>query len=499
MTARCRAAMTARARAVAACVLAAFAFAPGTAAGGAWKQDRFLVGGYGAGADTDTTRLVRLAAAGIDFVVNADWWASGSAVSIARNLERLRMTHADFALRLLAVSKADPASERGEYRTLLGDCGGAERRSLAGDVSDNVHPDAARVRPALRAAIAPGAPLASPVVLGWALADEPVLPAALDRAFWADTVVAAAGRGLPFVNLAPPYVAEDAAPCVREAYRARYGSAREAAYRAHLEDWLARFDALPDPAPVLCVDHYPFEDPARERHDLLFTLRTMADAARRHARAGRAVPLWFVAQLSPRIVDGAEAATPSPAQCAYPAWAALAHGAKAVLWWTLVPMPPYGAGVLDARGGPAPRYAAIRALDARLHRAGDALFGCEAVAVCVADTLRDEGIADERAGRFPGLVRALEGPSARALLAGHLRARDKGFDWLLVVDRDPAAPASGHVRLAARPARIERFNLATGRFARVPIVAGGFDVPPVSPGDAALYRLVPAARPLTPR
>ena len=469
----------------------------------AWTQDRFLVGGFGVGSVTDTSRLVRLADAGLDVVLNSDQWANWSARQFVGELATLRAHHAGFALRGIVSAKADPGHERGDWRTVLPDCGGTARRSRADDLSDNVNPDLRGVRSGIRAALRPEAGLVSPAVLGWFLHDEPALPVALDRAFWADTVVAAAAPGgLPYVTLMPPYVAEDAAPCVGESYRARFGDRKRDAYPAYLDAWLCRFDSLPGPAPVLSADHYPFERAGRERPDFLFALRELRAAAARHGRGGQAIPLWLVLQLSPLIGAQGTSPTPTPEQSAYTAWAALAHGAKAVLWWTLVPLPPYGPGLLDDAGAPTPRYAVVRALDARLHRVGNVLFACDPVATFLADSLGQEGVADEcpgTPGAKPGIVRAFDrdasGRPPRTLLAGHLRTHGGGNDFLLVVNRDAGAEAAGRLVLDGPHGRIDRLDLASGTWVPVASGAAAFDVTPALPaGGAALYRLSAPAR-----
>ena len=78
----------------------------------AWRQTGFLIGGFGVGTTFDSTRLVLLNDAGLDFVVNSDQGApSAAAHAFAAGLERLRRRRAGFTMQ--AILYAENYYERG--------------------------------------------------------------------------------------------------------------------------------------------------------------------------------------------------------------------------------------------------------------------------------------------------------------------------------------------------------------------------------------------------
>jgi hypothetical protein len=348
---------------------------PARDAAAAWRQTRFLVGGWGtADALRDPERLVRLDAAGIDFVHVMDHDLGHGAHMLAK----LDSLHAAGRVRSLELVLHDPIPPRREE--------GFTR-----------NPASARNWPAMERRIrTPGNGRA---VLGFFVWDEPCTRA--EMAQIGETVRRAvraglADRAVPFVNLlAMPE--PGAGSCYEADFAA--GRSRGAAYAAYLDAYLAQYDALPEPAPFLSLDSYPFLMDGKEGAAYFEALGIARDRAAAYGRPGFRVPLWVTLQLATfRPSHGKWQTSPTPAQLAWQVWGAVAYGAKSISYWTLSPSEDtvnglgFGRGLLGSDGRPSTAYAEVRRIDAALHALGPVLMGLDPIAVFHVARGRQKGI-----------------------------------------------------------------------------------------------------------
>lgn len=465
--------LAAAALALAAAALA-FAAAPARAA---WRPDRFTIGGFrwtdpaDPASRRDPLRLLRLHEAGVNLVVSGGWYDSTEARASARLLDSLRGARPGFDLRVVV-----------DYRL----------PANPGIVT--YHPRAAAALPAVARTLDPAWGANNRAVEGWLVWDEPRTAADFENAgriaALVDSLPVSRGK-LPYVNLLPLYGMDDP-----EMARRR-GLDRAAAYRGYLEDYAALWTRHGRPVPLLSVDHYPFQV-RQARQDLCLNLELVRACAERHAHGGRPVPVWFVAQCSayrpPRGAGSLARAAPGDAEVRWPVFAALAYGAKGILWWTLGPAERdgFGPGLLDRRGRPTARRAFLAGLNAELAHLGRRLLDLDAVGVWHQRPAPGEGLEAWRLdapGRPRGVLAGLEGGGGDGVV-GHLRHADTGEDWLLVVNRSLRTRREFTVRLARTAAAVERVSPATGRLERVATGAGRFSTPRLAPGAGALYRIV---------
>lgn len=438
----------------------------------AWRQTEFVIGGFlqgrgGAGDVGMERRLRALAEAGLTLLVNGDAFDSSEARTVVRALETLRRRDPQFAMRAL-VLYTHPANP-----TIV-----------------SFNPAVPGNRGAIERALAPDWGINSPSVEGYVLWDEP----------WAeehfrsirhltnlvDTLPATRGK-LPFVNLYPIYVSGQAH------FDSIYGRDKVSAYRRYLDRYLGLFDAS-RPAPVLCVDHYPFQVP-RTRHDFFLNLELMREAVERHASRQGAIPMWLVVQLSPyRLAPGRFPPPPDLARVRWQVHSAIAYGVKGILYWTLAPGVDghFGTGLLDDRGAPDSRFEPLRDLHRTLAALGPTLMRLEPVQAYHQDPGPHEGMrrhALPRRGEGNGVVR-MEGGAGQGLV-GWLRDSRTGEDFLYVVNKDLRSPRSFEVELGVAPAAVEWLSADT---LEVPFdrARRTFATAALEPGSGALFRLVRA-------
>ncbi len=449
--------------------LAAFA-APAAAA---WRPSGFLIGGYHYTRDHDPASrfdarpLVELDAAGLDLVVSGGHYDSTEARWTVRMLDSLRARRPGFRLRTI-VHYMLPWNP--------------------GIVS--VNPAVASNAPAIRAALQPEWGINGPSVEGYMVWDEPVRPEHFENAgllsALIDTLPATRGK-LAFVNLLPIYAHG------QPAYDASFGPDKVPAYERYLDRYLSLFDAAPDPAPLLCVDHYPFET-APERRDFYLNLRLMREAVERHRRPDAETPMWLVLQIAPaRTPSRAYATSPTLAQIRAQASAALAYGVKGLLYWTLVPgvSDHYGPGLLDERGSRSSKFAGLARLNRDLHALGRELAKLDPVAAYHQDVRGEEGLERDALAspeRSRELVADVMGGAGRGLV-GWLRERGTGTDHLFVVNKDRARSRRFTVALTPRVRAVTRLGTARPE----PVTLGAdrrtFATPLLAPGAGALFRI----------
>lgn len=439
-----------------------------------WRQRDFVIGGYfftrqhDPSSRFDPRPLVQLDAAGLDLVVSGCWFDSTEARSTVRMLDSLRTHRTGFKLKTLIMY----------YQPW--------------------NPSIVSVNPAfsgnwwaVREALAPKWGINSPSVEGYMVWDEPIEPRDFENIKGMTTLIdtLATTRGkLPFVNLLPIYASG------QPRFDALYGHGKAEAYARYLDRYLGMFDADPNPAPLLCVDHYPYQTPT-SRRDYCLNLRLMREAVERHSPPARRIPMWMVVQLAPyREPRAAYAATPSDAQIRWQVFAALAYGVKGVLYWTLVPAyeEQFGPGLLDARGAKSARYDFIRSLNTEVRGLGATLMRLDPVGVYHQNASNDEGIDADRIAdtrRSRKLVADMTGGSNRGMV-GWLRDRANGDDYLFVVNKDVSTARAFTVSLAPALRGVERITTAGPISAPCDTVARTFTTASLAPGAGALYHVI---------
>jgi hypothetical protein len=480
-------------------LLACFLFSDLPAAHADWKQDSFLMGGFGIGDWSDPGRYVLLNDAGLDLLINNDWWGTYHAIRFRSKLDSLRAHRAGFTARGLLTASEDLSGYPGRCHTCFTFDTTCHR---AYDLTQNTVGDSLAVRDSIRWALNPSRGLNSPSVMGWYIWDEPLTSCQMNRAFFVDTLIEhfAPARGkLPLVILNPPYGWDQTAEPVQHVYRTLYGEDRLRAFRAYVAAWLARFRDGSLVAPVLCIDYYPYENPESKRTDFLFAMKTARDLAAEFGRPGRTIPWWSVVQLSAHAPHGA----PTIAEVRSEVYSALAYGAKGILYWTVVPESgSWGEGLLTRAGGRTGRYEAIRKLNAEAHAVGRVLFDCEAIVTVQADTIDQVGVADGvfRPGRAKmqmGGIRRL-GTSSRNCLIGWFRSKAKDADYVLVVNRDTKNARTFAFGINSSLGVGYRLDHRKRGWLRTNAPAGTLVASSVPPGSGALFRLVAARHHASP-
>jgi hypothetical protein len=444
----------------------------------AWKQTEFLIGGWGGSPDYSRAPqpLLLLDQAGIDFLVDVYQWDLRHSERLVSTLDSLRRRRPDFGLQAV-LSYSVP--EEGE---------------------DPKKPPAwMRRRRAVEEVLVPGNRISGPSVLGWLVDDEPVDPAAMERAgnslrkirsrTWTE-------NGLGLVNLYPVLVADGASR-----YRKAYGTDREKSYRKYLDSYFSLFAADSIPAPIVSFDDYPLQDPPHVRDEYFHTLRLVREHAARASRPGYGIPMWTIIQLSPFKPQGKPFhATPTMAQVRWQAWCAVAYGAKSISYWMACwGMNPgadegYGEGVLNESGLPSSRYAGVQALNAELHALGPTLMGLEPIGVVHASLGGQTGVDDELVSsprRAASLVATIQNRSGSSdCMVGVFRRAAGGDDYLLVVNKSLEASRSFGVELSRTVSFIERVRRSDGRSEHVATGTRVLEVRSLPPATGELFRIV---------
>jgi len=474
-----------------ACALFALLVTTGGAAGAparaahAWRQDRFLIGGWGVGAAPwQPWRFPLLADAGLDFVHESDhsYWF-GHEIETARALDSLRVQRPGFRLKVILENLRAAPDDSAAF---------------------TMHPDALRHWGAIRRRVARGGGANRGATLGWFVWDEPCDHAAMRAA----TDVVRALRGNPatagqlaMVNLLPEPVPGGPSCLDRE-----YGAGTPGAtWKAYAESYLSAFDADPLPAPCLSFDSYPFEIDGKVQPSYFENLATARDAAAAHSRPGAPVPLWVIVQLSEFKPPGTPIMRgPSLEQTRWQAWCALAFGARAISYWTVATSQDstldtrYGMGLLDLAGRPTWRYEPIRAFNRELHAVGQVLFPLQPVE-CFTGEGGDQAISPQQSLAHPErachVVESVS-PVAAAVdvLVGAFKRPGRGDDYLLVVNRSLHVTRSFRLHLDVAADSIFVFDTATGRFRLAATRRDTCDVTDLSPASARLLRVVSPLR-----
>jgi hypothetical protein len=279
---------------------------------------------------------------------------------------------------------------------------------------------------------------------------------------------------LAYVNLFPNY--------------ANAGQLGATNYEEHVARFLA--DVKPE---VLSMDHYPLMRPTADRRGAYCeNLETF----RRHSVAA-GVPFWNFFHAMPF----ADRMDPTEAQIRWQIYAAVAYGAKGVLYfcyWT----PgkgnagtgefPKGGALLTAEGRRTRHYDEAKRINAELKNLGPTLM-----------QLTGEGVRRVHTGREPARalanspvlnLQSVQGDPHAEFLVGSFRHAD-GRRAVLLVNHDHAFTAWPTVTFDAAPNTVREVDKATG--AEAPLTDDSPELPGVQlsfgAGDGRLF-LLPAAR-----
>jgi hypothetical protein len=450
-------------------------------ASAAFRQERFLIGGWLPGPSQDASTLLRLADTGLDYIHVHDPVAA-RARDLGARLDSLARARPGFRLQMIVHDRVpfDPAER----------------------IVDNADPK--KNWPRLRRVLEPAAGLNRRSTLGWHLADEPQRREQLDRIGELSRrlrALPATADQLDYCNLLPTVD-----PATNADYARDFGSDPARAYAAYLRAYLSQFDDEPAPASVLSFDHYPFLRSPRPDAFWFLNLLLARDAAAAADRPaeGRFVPVWVIIQASSFRPSGrAFTRHLTPVMVRWQAWSAVAYGAKGIAYWTLSPAEDtknrigFGPGVFDGRGRATGLVPVVRQLNRELHALGPTLMELGAVGARHVSIAGQSGLAGERWTRANGGPNPL-GPIAGVdpgsgrddALVALLRHRRSGADYVFVFNKSVTAARSFRVRLAAAPSRVERIGRADGRTAVVARATATFATGSLPPGVGDLFRIV---------
>ncbi len=469
-------------RALGILVAASLGLVPGGEAAAAWRQDRFLIGGWVPGSTRGPAKLLQLDDLGLDYF-HVDYPGAAECRDVTARLDSLAAARPGFDLKTIVhyrvpfddpariVDNDDPAGNWEKIRPGLLPAGGMNRRST----------------------------------LGWHLLDEPADRAAIARVGEMSRRLRAlpetAGQ-LAYCNLLPLVD-----PATNAAYARDFGSDPARAYAAYLRAYLAQFDATGEPAPVLSFDHYPFLESPRPGPSWFQGLALARDAALEFSRPAenRIVALWVILQCTDfRPRGGAMGRHFTTAMLRWQAWSAVAYGAKGIAYWTLAPAEDqaaqmgFGPGVFDAQGRGTDRLPAVKALNAELHALGPRLMELDPVGAWHAAADGQSGVAEGRwdapaatDGALAGVRGLATGTGSRDGLITVFRHRTTGETWVMVVNKSLAAGRTFTVQLARPAGGIERIRRSDGKAVAVAASGAAFSTGALPAGTGELFRLLP--------
>jgi len=455
---------------------------PGGEVEAAWRQDRFLIGGWVPGPTRAPARLLQLDDLGLDYF-HVDYPGVDECRVITARLDSLAAAIPGFDLQAIV-----------HYRVPFDD---------PSRITDNDDPAGNwdRILPGLL----PAGGMNRRSTLGWHLLDEPSDRAAIARLGEMSrrlrSLPATAGQ-LGYANLFPMFD-----PAANGAYARDFGTDPARAYAAYLRAYLAEFDPTGEPASVLSFDHYPFQESVRPGKYWFPGLAIARDAALESSRPpeNEIVALWVIVQgtnFRPR--GGSMGRHFTPAMLRWQAWSAVAYGAKGIAYWTLSPAEDHGAkigfgpGVFDAEGRPTALFASVRQLNAELHALGPRLMELDPIGAWHAAADGQSGVPDGRwdvpaaaDGALAGVRGLATASGSRDGLVTAFRHRSTGETWVMVVNKSLATSRTFTVQLTRPAGGIERIRRSDGK--AVPVAAAGaaFSSGALPAGTGELFRLLP--------
>ncbi len=464
----------------------------------AWTQNGFQIGGFAfTAAPADTAMLKKINALGVDWLF--DWYNKGHATL---------PYSAVLTARLDQLAAADPTNFKLKTISTF-----ADSVPQAGRLWNN--DDSPPSLTAISTTLTTGG-INTASTLGWVLWDEPVTAAQFQNAAVISRHIDSTQTKLPFVNLLASYIHNNATICnsagcpsggcaargcpYYNTFGAGVGNTKDVGYKLYLDAYLGAYSSNPRPAPVLCFDHYRFQNPQSPWNDFFSNLQIAKEKASEYSRPGYRIPLWLVTQLSAFNGD----LSLSIAKTRWQVYGALAYGAKGVSYWLLTSAhfdtvsavhDDWAPGVLADNGDTvAVRYSQLRELNRDLHKLGPTLMNLDAVTTFHKSALDQVGIDSEVLGsadQIYDIVKAFGGQSD-SVFAGHLKDRTNGDDYLLVVNKALVATQSPTVVLTHAADAIYKINRSTG--AADLVALSDTTIPSSSmtlaPGQGELFRIV---------
>jgi hypothetical protein len=430
-----------------------------------WRQREFVIGGWYAGDPHYPERLPEIWRAGLNRVMNGGRSDRYDIERTARDLDSLRVTIRGFDLKLIAHDHNMPVGGRISFS-----------------------PDARAHSEAIAEAVGRVATADSAALDGWMVWDEPFRDSdfvSAERLVALLDSLPATRERLAWINLLPSYVHG------QQEFDRRYGADKQTAYRGYVDRVLAMYRTIGVPPPLLSVDHYPFQT-AVHQNDLFFTLRTLVEKAE-SVSASDPPPIWVTVQLAPwRGRDGVYRKEPTFTQVRWQVSVALAYGAKGIFYWLAASgnTGEFGTGLIDPQGHHGAAYDSVRSLDRTLRAWGPTLMRLIPLAVLHQSVSGAEGIDGDTFGAVGAPASAVNGMSGGggAGMAGTLRDRDTGEDWVIVVNKSLDRSATFGLTLARPVAGVDAIG-ADGVAKALTVSAGHLTVPKLAPGGAALLHL----------
>lgn len=462
--------------------LCAFATLMANPVSATYNQTTFQIGGYGVFADApDTTRLKLLNGAGVDWV---NLFSEGFAprnTQLNSRIDGLRANMPGFLMRNVAsyrFPESDPA-----------------RLDMNTTVPINAN--------TIRASLDPTAGLNSSSTAGWSVWDEPCESQWFDNLGTVSKVIdtcSVCTDKVAYVNLYPIYAYNsDPTTCYSQNFGTGTGQPKASGYISYVRTFLSQFDSHTRPAQILSFDHYNFQLPNAPQNDWFFNLRIIRDLASEYSRPNQRIPFWVVLQLSPFKY---------PSDQAYPAnftftntrwqvWTALAYGVKGISYWMLTdghnPYEDWDSGILKPNGDTvAVRYSQLRALNGEVHKLGPILMKLDPVTAIHQSALGDTGIAHEVLSSTRKVYNIISsfGAASDSVMAGYLKDRENGDDYLLVVNKALIQSKSFTINLTNRADSVMLVSRATGTQSLIIANSSSFTTSILPPGQGELYRIL---------
>jgi len=454
----------------------------------AWRQTTFQIGAYAVfDARPDPARIELLNDAGLDW---ANCYSENQLVSARRldaMVDSLRKHRRGFVMKDMLSYRVP---ENGPDRF---------------DTNAETSPNATRIRGSLE----PRAGLNRSGTAGYTVWDEPCDErsfANLSTIAWLIDTCAVCASRLAYVNLLGIGATDrnnNPKSCWYQRFGPGAGYDKASGYAAYLRAYLSLYDSRPHAAPVLSFDDYPFQIPDTPRHDWFQNLRIVRDVVAQFGRKGRPTPWWVVVQLSPfHCPPHACPADTFPrnfgfANTRWQIYTALAYGAKGISYWLATPFSNpaevWGPGLIREDGDTvAVVYSQVRQLDHDLHELGPTLMKLDAVAAIHGELGGATGIDDESIDRTPridDLVASFSGTGAEDAMAGHLRDRTNGNDYLLIVNKSLSSSRAFRIRLSRVAGSVTRISRVNGHPLPEKSKVSSFTTPVLAPGQGELYRI----------
>ena len=477
---------------------------PGFAA--AWKQERFLVGGFSLALPESMSyrdQLAKLDSLGFDWVNDGGYehYARGIAASADSLRREVPATRIQALLSLGCRFNeyfSSPCCTTG-VRCRIGDRNCSFRgRIFMNDAADQ-SAERARIEQELRPDTRAPHRTNYASTMGWFVWDEPDSAASFeDIAAVTDLIETsdhtnpdAGGFGpkLAYVNLFPIDVwVGDTEGCNQ--YRESFGTAdMVTAYENYLSAYLEGFADKDSPAPVLSADHYPFINARAVGAYYFLNLKVLDRMARRYSRPGQTIPWWMVIQLA----NVGATATPTLAMTRWQAFTALAYGARGIAYWSLARVGDFTNGLLLPTGQVNPaKVGLVTSLNRSLHALGPTLMHLDHVATGHKAAGNQAGIGDEllgSGGAIDRLVTDITGTGSSDAMVGSFRHDQTGDTWLLVVNKSVTTRRTFTLQLASRVEQVGRIDQVTGQVVAIAAGVTRFDALDLAPGGGELYRI----------